>query len=286
MKKPALLIIVGSGLGAIALTVVAVLVVIPLLRGIGHTPSPTTRLPEEALSPEESDTEVGLRSDGTVTIRQRLSFELPADSDAPLYWRVDSSTLGRHSTEKKTRYAMLPKIEELTAVELSTAPGSTKSPPAEVGDMRVDSETVDVDGFAEDGHVLRFHPPEESGTGEAWGEGHHVVEFNSVLSGVHLDVAGHDLIVLPLQLAGAPGVGGIDTTVRVAGAEALYCLPDNVEVELDSDCHGGRVEVGDDEVDTLRLKVAADSTGSIDAIAVKAPSKLTTPPARATELRR
>jgi hypothetical protein len=268
MPRTKLLILVGTGVLALALTVVAVLVGIPLLRSIGHTPSPSTQLPGEALTPEESDTEVRIRPDGTVTIRQRLIFEVPADGDAPLYWRVDSSNLGRHATEERTRYALLPKVEELTAVELSTAPGSTKISPAE------------------DGHVFRFHPPEESGTRDAWGEGRHVVEFNSVLSGVHLDVAGHDLIVLPLQLVGAPGVGSTATTVRVTGAEALYCLPDNVEVELDSDCDGRRVEVDDDKEDTLRITVGAGSTGNIEAIAVKAPSGLSAPPTRATELRR
>lgn len=235
MSRTKLLILTGTGAVTLAMIVVGVLVAVFVIRQPGR-PVVSQNLSEHALTPEETLTEVAPQKDGTVEIRQRLSFEVPADSQAPVVLWTSSHSLGRHPVRDRTSFAMMPQLSDLRAVELSTKKASTRQTPIEVGELAAVTEAEHVQGFAYDRVRFDFRPQDDAGKTVQWSEGRHVAEFTYTLDQVFLSAWGEEFFALPLRGLGLGIHSEARATMRIEGTTGVYCPSSRSDFALVEDC--------------------------------------------------
>lgn len=233
MTRTKLFLIAGLAVSAVAVIVVGVLVVGIVVRCVAPQPE-TQDLPDHALTPEETITEVAPRKDGTVAVRQRLVFEAPPEGEDSVGLWVGSGGLGRNPVNGN-RLAMMPVAEEVTGVELSTDARSTRRKPQEAGELDVGIETTHEKDFDYPRAHFSLRPKDSEGRATRWDEGRHVVEVDYVLDKVFLTVSGKEVIVLPLSVIGAPRATEATHTMIIDTDGPLACPANNVDFAL-TDC--------------------------------------------------
>ncbi|WP_166972935.1 hypothetical protein [Brevibacterium atlanticum] len=281
MTRTRLFLITGLAVSAVAVIVVGVLVVGMVLRCVAPTPE-TQDLPDHALTPEESITEVAPHMDGTVAVRQRLVFEAPPEGeDSVGLWFV-SEGLGRNPVSGH-RLAMMPVVDELTAVELSTDAGSTRRSPQEAGDLDVDVETVREKDFDYPRAHFSLRPKDSQGRAARWDEGRHIVEVDYVLDKVFLTVSGREFIALPLSFIGAPRATEATHTMIVDTDGPLACPANNVDFAL-NDCADDFAQIDDDGTEgTTRMTWREDNDFDHDVVVIDPPENMSARPIHPTE---
>lgn len=290
MTRPRLLLLIGIASTAVAVVVIGVIVTALVLRY--SAPHPETKsLPEHALTPQETITEVDPHRDGTVQIRQRLIFETPPEGGKPVGLWISDVGVGR-DPRTGNRLAMMPKVSSLSAVELSTADGSTQASPKTLGKLDIDVEESGRKGFDHPEVHLTFNPKDSDGEVVQWSEGRHVVELEYVLDEVFITVAGEDFFAVPV-----PSIGNGQHTVKTHSLVIdidgpVYCPADNVDFDLGDGCDAeafsrvddsGAISSGPAAEDGTHVVWRKSYTGNREVIAFAPPAGMTASPTPARE---
>lgn len=277
MSKPST-IIIASALGFAAVLMITVIVVAMIPGNPGPSPD-RIRLPRQALTPEEISVTAAPQPDGTLQVSQRLIFDAPDGEDRPIRWHLGREPIGRSTSGGTTSdYNVLPRVSAISARELSTAEGSTKDDPAEVAELNVRRDDVDVSDLFADDVSYEFANPNPPGENIMWDEGRHVIDVSYILDDVYLDVEGHELFVLPLRFpAGSSEARSIRTVSLKAGGPIL-CLPDNVSFDPNAECSA--LDEHRFGLDRSSLTWLDEVTGSINAIGFAAPDGMHSEPIR------
>ena len=285
MSGTKLLIVTGAGALALAMIVIGALVAVFLIRQ-PERPVVPQNLSEHALTPEETITEVAPQKDGTVQIRQRLSFEAPADSGAPVMLWTGSLSLGRHPVRDRTSFEMMPQLSDLRAVELSTGKASTRQSPVEVGELAAVTETEAVKGFAYDKVRFEFRPQDETGKTVRWSEGRHVAEFTYTLDQVFVSAGGEEFFALPLRSLELGIRSEARSTMRIEGAAAVYCPPSRSDFALVDSCEDLVSVDASKPEPALTVSWEDEPVSDSEVIVFDPPPGMTERPVRAYESRR
>lgn len=298
------LFLIGLAVSAVAVIIVAVLVVASIIRYTVPR-GQSQLLPETALTPVEILTEAAPSTDGTLTIRQRMSFETPPEGDDAVGLWISSAGLGRNPASG-SRLRMMPEASEVTGVELSTEEGSTRDSPKTEGDLDIDVETKREEGFDYPSADFSFRPQDADGMPTTWGEGRHVVELSYVLDKVFLTVEGEEFLVLPVPTLGAGRTTTTTHTLSIDTDGPLYCPVSNTDFDLMNDCtdndfaqvddahpdeesntdeestphDGTAAHSGDEREHSSRLIVRRSYGKNIDVVAFAPPEGMTVPATR------
>lgn len=290
MTRPKLLLVIGIASTAVAVVVIGVIVTALVLRYTAPHPE-TTSLPEHALTPLETITEVAPHKDGTVLIRQRLIFEAPPEDGATVGLWISDAGLGRNP-QTGNRLATMPKVSSLSAVELSTAAGSTRTSPKTLGKLDIAVDEESRQGFDRPAVHFTLSPQNSQGAAVGWSEGRHVVELEYALDEVFLTVSGEEFFAVPL-----PAIGNGHHTVKTHTLEIdtdgpVYCPADNVDFDLGDGCDAeafsrvddsGAISSGDAAGDGTRVVWRESLTDSHEIIAFNPPAGMTASPIPAHE---
>ncbi len=290
MTRPRLFLLIGIASIAVAVVVIGVIVTALVLRY--SAPHPETKsLPEHALTPQETITEVDPHRDGTVQIRQRLIFETPPEGGKPVGLWISDAGVGE-DPRTGNRLAMMPKVSSLSAVELSTADGSTQASPKTVGELDIDVEESGRKGFDHPEVHFTFNPKDSDGEVVQWSDGRHVVELEYVLDEVFITVAGEDFFAVPV-----PSIGNGQHTVKTHTLDIVtdgpvYCPADNVDFDLGDGCDAeafsrvddsGAINSGDAAEDGTHMVWRESLTDSHEIIAFTPLAGMTASPTPAEE---
>ncbi|WP_210602758.1 hypothetical protein [Brevibacterium oceani] len=274
MTRTKLFLIAGFAVSAVAVIVVGVLGMV--VRCVAPQPE-AQDLPDHALTPEETITEVAPHKEGTVAVRQRLVFEAPPEGGDSVGLWVGSGGLGRNPVNG-SRLAMMPVVEELTAVELSTDAGSTRRQPQEAGELDVEVETTREKDFDYPRAHFSLRPKDSEGRAARWEEGRHVVGVDYVLDKVFLTVSGREAIVLPLSVIGAPRATEATHTMIVDTDGPLHCPANNVDFAL-TDCADDFAQIDNAGTDgTSRMTWREDNDFDHDVVVIDPPENMNARP--------
>ncbi|AZT94176.1 hypothetical protein [Brevibacterium aurantiacum] len=283
MSKPISIIVAGA-IGFAAIVIILVIVFQGSAR-IPDMPPDRSRYPEQALTPEEITVNVTPRSDGSLQVSQRLIFDVTDEMKKPLSWYIGGEQIGWNTgVGDGPRYYVLPQVGEVSAQELSTAEGSTKENPAEVGDLTVTRENRSIDDPFSDSAVYDFTREKQAGEDSQWTPGRHVVDITYVLDDVYLNVDGHELFVLPLRFPSGSNEAPSMRTVSLEAGGPIQCLPDHTEFDPDAECTGLDKHRFTD--DGTRLTWSEETSPSIEAIGFAAPENMQAEPIDAPERER
>lgn len=252
--------IVAAVVGA-AVFIAAVFGIVGIVdSGREHKPNPTQPHPD-AFTPEEVSVAASAQKDGTLAVTATLVFDTPKGSDDPLYWYLGAARIGWESSERHAQYVVLPTATEVTGVVL-TDDGAGEA-------LTVEKDDSKVDDPLRDDVVYRFVPKNE------WTEGRHAVEISYVLEGVHVEVGGTDLMVLPLQFVSGPNRAVNYRRADVGEGNTIQCMSNNITFKLDDTC--AALEGASEDAEST-VSWADDGTGSVDAIAFATPDVVTVDP--------
>ncbi|KAB1949832.1 hypothetical protein [Brevibacterium linens] len=284
MTRPRLLLLIGIASTAVAVVVIGVIVTALVLRY--SAPHPETKsLPEHALTPQETITEVAPRRDGTVQIRQRLIFETPPEGGKPVSLWISDVGVGR-DPRTGNRLAMMPKVSSLSAVELSTADDSTQDSPKTLGELNIDVDESEQKGFDHPAVHVEITPQDSDGEVVQWSEGRHVVELEYVLDEVFVTVAGEDFFAVPVPALGNGQLAQKTHTLDIDTDGPVYCPADNVDFALGDGCDAeafARVDDADDSDSGGHVVWRESVADSHEIIAFAPPAGMTASPIPASE---
>ena len=287
MTRPKLLLLIGI---AFTVAVIGVIVIALVLRY--SAPHPETKsLPEHALTPQETITEVDPHRDGTVQIRQRLIFESPPEGGKPVGLWISDVGVGSDS-RTGNRLAMMPKPSALRAVELSTADDSTQDSPKSRGELHIDVEETKREGFDHPRVLFEFTSQDSDGKAVPWSEGRHVVELEYVLDDVFITVAGEEFFAVPVPVIGNGQRTPTTHTLDIDTDGPVYCPADNVDFDLGDGCDAeafsrvddsDAINSGDAAEDGTHMVWRESLTDSHEIIAFTPPTGMTVSPIPAEE---
>ncbi|SMX86970.1 hypothetical protein [Brevibacterium linens] len=284
MTRPRLLLLIGIASTTVAVVVIGVIVTALVLRY--SAPHPETKsLPEHALTPQETITEVAPRRDGTVQIRQRLIFETPPEGGKPVSLWISDVGVGR-DPRTGNRLAMMPKVSSLSAVELSTADDSTQDSPKTLGELNIDVDESEQKGFDHPAVHVEITPKDSDGEVVQWSEGRHVVELEYVLDEVFVTVAGEDFFAVPVRALGNGQLAQKTHTLDIDTDGPVYCPADNVDFALGDGCDAeafARVDDADDSDSGGHVVWRESVADSHEIIAFAPPAGMTASPIPASE---
>lgn len=260
--------IVAAVVGA-AVFIAAVFGIVGIVdSGRERKPSPTQPHPD-AFTPEEVSVVASAQKDGTLAVTATLVFDAPKGSDDPLYWYLGAARIGWETSERHAQYVVVPTATDVEGVVLADD-GAGEA-------LTVEKDDSKVDDPLRDDVVYRFVPKGE------WTEGRHAVEISYVLEGVHVEVGGSDLMVLPLQFVTGPYRAVNYRRADVGEGNTIQCMYDNRTFLLDDTCaalDGATGEPGS------TVSWAADLTSSVEAIAFATPEVVTVDPEPVTRRER
>jgi len=218
----------------------------------GPTPTRET-LAAGVVTPQEIDVTAAARSDGTVRVEQRLTFEATAKTDDRVVLTTSHRRFGWVSDERPGQYWFTPTIEDASAVD------ETSGSPVELEITRKDWD-LDTEAFiVADGHD--------------WGSGRHALRLTYTLSDVWFDIQGDRVLVIPLDFFASDRSGRLDSTIVRVPGQKLSCPANNLTWDPEATCA---------EETTDRWSAYRDQQDSaLDVLAVVDPEGVTADPAPA-----
>ncbi len=203
--------------------------------------------PLGALTPAETDVRAEPQADGSLRVEVDHVFDALAGSEEPVRWFVGPESLGQGS-DRAERYLLRPEVVDFRG-QVVTAAGT--GPELEVSFEPPTGESV----FAAGRYTLTAPG--------AWTPGRHAVRFSYLLRGVHVDLAGHDLVVLPFAFPAGPGRTPHYYRIQLEGGDGLLCLSPRVSLAegLPEPCaEGDHGEwIGKPDHDVSAVAIAAPS---------------------------
>lgn len=269
MRRTGIIIVIA----VLAVTVVVLSLGVAGLLADRTTVPPAARpLPDHALTPTESTSDVRANPDGTLSVSQRLVFETPVGSERPIVVHLGRANLGWADAKRNGHYIVLPGITDIRAEVL---PAHSDDP--EAAELVVIRQE-EIDGGGSLPSIREtIGPADPNGR---WSPGRHAVLIEYVLTDVFVEIDGRPLLIIPADIVGAPEYA-TTTWNRIHLEEdsaRILCLPENVDF-APQDCSGTDIERSEDaDPDPARRAWKERPGSSVKALGFDPPASITATP--------